>query len=208
MIHWSLELSTAPTLEPVTLGEAREHVVLATADDDAWLDARINEARKRVEAHSGKALLTQTWKLRLDRFPPSGVIRLPMPPLASVTSIAYTDTDGASQTLSSALYTVSAYTEPGHIVPAYGESWPSIRYQAGVPAVTVMYVAGETSQGHHRLIPARRAIVDLVALWYEHREGTVEFATVHLVTDIEERILAGRLDADFTCYHDFGAWCG
>jgi 3-deoxy-7-phosphoheptulonate synthase len=61
--------------------------------------------------------------------------------IGSVVSINYVDSDGATQTLAAANYTVFTPTDgPGVIELAYNESWPSTR---AVPnAVTVRFIAG------------------------------------------------------------------
>jgi hypothetical protein len=64
----------------------------------------------------------------------------------SVTIITYIDTNGATQTLSAALYTTDLPSGPkareGCIVPAYQQVWPQTRH---VPnAVIVRFVAGYT----------------------------------------------------------------
>jgi len=106
----------------------------------------ITDARRAAEGILDRALITQTWELTLDRFPfysadnTRSEILLPRPPLQSVTSITYTDIDGATQTLASANYKVDTIGEPGRVVPAYGLSWPSTRNE--INAVTVRYVCG------------------------------------------------------------------
>ncbi len=107
-------------------------------------------------------------------------IIVPRPPLITLTpdatyttlGISYVDGNGATQTLSSALYQVDARSEPGRIVPAYGQSWPSTREQLN--AVTITYRAGYTDAD---AVPKRikQAIGLLAAHWYENREavGTV-----------------------------------
>ena len=195
MIPWALSLTTAATLEPVTIAEVKGQSRIFTEDEDFWLDTKVVEAVRRVADYASKALMTETWTLKLPSWPASGKIVLPRPPLQSVTSITYLDTDGASQTLSAALYTVNTASEPGTIVPAYGESWPSLRTQDGVHAVTIVYVAGHLIRGDIRLQPARAAIVDLVTLWHQTRG----------VTPVEDEvaILSRHLDPGFRCYHDF-----
>lgn len=67
-------------------------------------------------------------------------IFLPFPPLQSVSSIKYIDTDGVQQTLDPTLYTVDTVSEPARITPAYGTTWPAIRNQ--INAVEVTFVCG------------------------------------------------------------------
>ena len=58
-----------------------------------------------------------------------------------MTSIQYVDDAGDTQTLSTSLYQVDTKSQPGRIIPAYGESWPTVRSDT-LNAVTVNFVAG------------------------------------------------------------------
>ena len=170
-----LKRTTSPATEPITLAEAKKHVevALAVTDHDTHLsDMLIPAARERAETYTGRAWITQTWTLTLDRFP-AWTIPLPRPPLVSVTSITYVDGDGDTQTLSSSLYRVSTNTgggAPGRITPAYGEVWPTIRNLTD--AVTIVYVAG---YGAASSVPraAKQAILLTVGNWFANREPVV-----------------------------------
>lgn len=133
---------------------------------DPTLTALITTARMYCENFLFRRLFTQTWDMTLDRFP--DVIRVPYPPLVSVTSITYVDSAGNTQTLSASSYGVDVQREPGRIYLAYAQVWPTIRdIQA---AVTVRYVAGYASIA---LIPApiKHAMKMLIGHWYENREA-------------------------------------
>src|SRR5690554_6904374 len=121
---WALVRVTQPAEEPVTLVEAKTHLRVDATDEDALISSLIASAREHVEAFQLRALVTQTWRLSLDRFPRGRVIRLPRPPLQSVTSITYTDPGGAQQTLSNTLYDVDTDSEPGRIVLKDDADWP------------------------------------------------------------------------------------
>jgi uncharacterized phiE125 gp8 family phage protein len=84
----SLQLLAPPAAEPVTLAEAKAHLKLDTSDEDALVAALITAARARAEWHTGRAFVTQRWRLRLDAWPQQGVIELPLPPLVSVEDLA------------------------------------------------------------------------------------------------------------------------
>lgn len=102
----------------------------------------------------GRALITQTLRMTLDAFPlwtaadagerylqGNGAIRLPCPPVVSVTSIAYVDEAGATQTLAASKYDlIDNQRWPSIVVPAWEQDWPATR---DVPAaVTVTWTAG------------------------------------------------------------------
>lgn len=206
-MRWSLELSTAPTLEPLTLDEVRDHCGITTTNDDAYLDALIVTVRQAMEHRLRRALLTQTRKLRIDDdWPASGRVYLPRPPLQSVTSVAYLDTAGASQTLAASVYqVVGARTTPdadaslAYLRPAYAQSWPSVR---AVPeTVTITYVCGWVARGYIPQ-PIRQAMLVAIAELYEQRETTITGTIVEEVPTIQ------RLIASYRIYHDFADDCG
>lgn len=135
-----ITLIVGPDEEPVTTAEAKEHLRVTHSDHDALIDALLLSARNHIDGKSGwlgRALITQTWELRLDSF--QHEITIPLPPLQSVTSIKYIDTDGAEQTLPTDVYQITS-DDPGTIVEAYGQSWPSTRDEK--EAVRIVFVAG------------------------------------------------------------------
>lgn len=112
--------------------------VLDDSDHDDEISSLIIAARRWCETYTGRALITQTWDWTTDQL--CNLQELPKPPLQSVTSITYVDTNGASQTHSSTLYTVDIAHQPGRIFPNYGQSWPSTRDIWN--AITVRIVVG------------------------------------------------------------------
>jgi len=112
----------------------------------------------------GRALTEATYELRLDAFP--AAIELPLPPLVAVTSIAYLDPAGVSQTLAPALYQVSGLggDAPAVIRPSYGNSWPATRCEP--ESVLILLDAGYTT------LPAaiRAGLQLMTGELFEHRE--------------------------------------
>ncbi|HYH39911.1 MAG TPA: head-tail connector protein [Azospirillum sp.] len=172
----SLTLVSAAPAYPVTLAEAKAHLRLDTSDDDALVDALIAAATAHLDGRDGwlgRALVQQTWDLKLHRFP--GVIDVPLPPLQSVTSITYLDSNNVSQTLATSKYQVDGNGQwRARIKPAYGETWPST-YDAW-NAVTVRFVAGyepgsgsPTDYAENVPQPIKHALLLLISHWYENR---------------------------------------
>jgi uncharacterized phiE125 gp8 family phage protein len=136
---------TAATPEPVTLAEARLQCK-ADSDNtshDAVLTSLITASREFAEHYTGLALAPVTLEAALDEFPCDDWIDLPMPPVASVTHIKYTDTAGAEQTLDSGDYALSTYELSRRVNLAYGATWPSTQDVAD--AVRVRFVTGYTT---------------------------------------------------------------
>lgn len=186
-VNWSARLVTPPTVEPITLDEAKLHLRVSHTDEDALIAGWTAAAREEAERFQGRAYLTQTWRLVLDSWPPGRVIRLPRPPLARVVSIAYTDAVGVDHTLDPSLYVVDAYSEPGRIVLRDGALWPSDEL-APAAGIRIEFEAGYVSQNE---VPGtvKAAILLLVAHMYEFREPVVVGKTVSPLVLSAERLL-------------------
>jgi len=166
----SLTIVTPPAEEPVTLTEAKNHLRVDLSDDDSLISALIVAAREHAEAITRRAFITQTLKLSMDAFPVNnGPIYVPMPPLQSVNSLKYFDTDGVEQTLTEGTdYLVDNESEPGRITPAPDTGWPATQNRPN--AVSVEFVAGF---GDASKVPQgiKQAILLMVGHWYENREA-------------------------------------
>jgi uncharacterized phiE125 gp8 family phage protein len=169
----ALSLVAAPAIEPLTLLEAKAQCKVDSTDEDALIQTLIVAARGFVESFTHRALITQTWDLKLDAFPNwLAPITLPMPPVQSVTSISYIDMAGATQTWSPSLYETDLPAGPnagyGRILPAYQQIYPVTRLVMN--AVTVRFVAG---YGALKDVPAeiKAAMKLLIGNWWFNREA-------------------------------------
>ena len=162
-----LRLATAPTVEPVTLTEAKEHLRLEHDLDDTFVTTLIEVARSYIEKLTWRALLSQTWELYLGSFPGFDYIELPKGTLLSVTSVKYIDPDGVLQTLSTDVYELDQKSPNGRVILKHDESWPSIRERWN--SVQVIYVAGYGTTAATVPAPLRHATLLLISQMYEHR---------------------------------------
>lgn len=170
----SLTLITPPVQSPLSLQEAKGHLRVDGTDEDVLISSQIEAVRLHVEGRGGwlgRALITQTWEWRLDRFPvgPQPMLKVPLPPLQSVSQIQYIDTAGVLQTWSSALYTVDVNSEPARIAPVFGEVFPQT--QSVIDAVTVTMVAGYGDAPANVPEPIRSALLLLIGDLYKNREA-------------------------------------
>lgn len=164
-----LSLVTPPAIQAVSLEEVRRHLVVTHNDDDLVLDALREAAIGKIDGPDGigYCMEAQTWRLSLDCFPRE--IRIPLRPVASVTSITYVDPDEATQTLAASGYRVGIAGGSCRIWEAPNASWPAL---ADVPnAVEVTFVAGT---GAPMLLKV--AVLQMIAHWYEHRAAAMESA--------------------------------
>ena len=164
-MSWSLEQVTAPAGSAVSLTDAKLHLRVDHDDEDTLIQRIVDACTERAEMYQLRAYGTQTFRLVLPRFPSGRLILLPRPPLQSVTSITYTDTDDAEQTLSTDVYRVDTASEPGRVILNTDESWPDTATEPD--AVKIEYVAG-----YGNAVPAaeRSAVLLLVGHLYENRE--------------------------------------
>lgn len=143
---------------------------VTNSDDDQLIKSLIKGAREYVEIRCKRALMPQTWMLRFDCFS-SHEIRIPRPPLTSITSVKYYDTADVLTTLSASLYQVDTDSEPGRLVPVLGQSWPST--YARLNAVEIEYIAGYADANS---VPdtLKEVILMKVDHKYEHRGAITE----------------------------------
>ena len=198
-----LSLVTAPTVEPVTVAEAKAHLRLFHADDDAYLeDFVIPAARRYAETLTTRALLSQTWSLKLSGFP-GGTLVLPHPPLSSITSVQYVDSAGTTQTWSesSSGYQLQKPTGElalhGSIRPAYSQSYPSTR--GIVDAVTITFVAGYGTTATTVPIGIKQGIFMLIEDLYAQRGS---HGNGPMASSSRAMIAADMLLSNFCAYRD------
>ena len=177
-----LQLVIPPAAEPVSLAEAKLHLRVDFAVDDALITALIVAARQAAETLTGRQLITARWKLVLDSFPgpnqmsvPAGVpfslpghaILVPKCPVQAVVAIQYLDLSGATQTMPAGDYTVDTACEPARVTPVFGQVWPVSLPQIG--AVSVVFDAG---YGTASSVPEgiKSWIKIRVGTLFEHRE--------------------------------------
>jgi uncharacterized phiE125 gp8 family phage protein len=156
---------TAPTEEPVSLTEAKLYLRIDVATEDAQISAQIAAARLWLENVLRQSLVTRTLEHRLDAWP-APAYRLPMGPVQSVTSVTYTDTDGAAGTVGASNYTLV----DGRLLLADNDAtWPSVSLR-GLAGVAVRYVAG---YGAAAAVPAdlkQFVLAHLAVQWFNRDE--------------------------------------
>ena len=115
----------APTVEPVTLEEAKEQLRIEASftEDDSYISALISASRDRCENYCNQYFTEQSIQILYEGFIPS-VITLPYPGL-TVTSVTYTDSDNAQQTVNPINYIVDATNQ----TITFTETYSSINFQ-------------------------------------------------------------------------------
>jgi len=136
----SIELTTPPADEPLTVAQLKSHARIDHAHEDSDYADYIKAARETAEHFTRRQFLEATWTAKYDEFPPCTIWELPYPPLLSVTSLSYLDTAGVSQTLTlNTDYKVQSGDSRFIFLP-FGKSWPLAYDEPS--AVTIVYKAG------------------------------------------------------------------
>lgn len=162
----ALSVVTEPTAEPIGIQEVKDQARIDGDTEDVLISTWIIAARRLAEAYLKRCFVTTVLRLNLDAFP-AGEFRLYRPKLISVTSIKYRDTSGVQQTVSSSVYSVDTYSQPGRVRLAYGQSWPDARTDTN--SIEVVYSAG---YGAPTSVPEsiKQALRFTVADWFRFRE--------------------------------------
>lgn len=149
--------------DPVTVGQVRMHTRIDDNAEDALLLDYIATARAKIERWTGLLLRSCTLSLTLDAF--ANPILLPRAPVRSITSIAYTDSDGDAQTVAGSDYMLKQVGDHYQIALASGASWPAIEPYSEI--VVTMVSGFETpNEVDHDL---KAIIYRMVAHMYENR---------------------------------------
>lgn len=163
----SEKLITAPASEPITLAEAKAQLRVTIIAEDTLISSLIIAARDLCERETGRALIAQTWELSLDNF--SNEMLLGRAPVASITSVKYTDVNGAEQTLASTEYVLDNASDSfARVVIAANKSWPDI--YNGINNVRIRYVAGYASSA---AVPQalKQWMLLQISHWFRNRES-------------------------------------
>ena len=181
-------LAIAAAKQPVSLNDAKDHLVIQGTNDDTLIKDKIKVATAYAQDVTGRVFISQDWKLVLDSFPGgAGIIYLPKPPLLSITKVDYLDTNGDSQTLASSKYVVDTVSTPARLAPAFGEVWPTTR--GTLNAVTIEFKAGYGVNSADVPVQIKEAILSLTGHLYEHRETTVEQALQMIPIGVDDLLL-------------------
>jgi uncharacterized phiE125 gp8 family phage protein len=180
---------TQPAIEPVTAAEFKAQV-----RDDALTDAEalawVTTARAYIEEMNNFAIITQTWRLALDRWPsgrekwwdgvrqgsrtelygPPSFSDVPLPryPLQSITSVTTFDTGNNATAVTIAdVFNVDTYRTPGRLALRFGQTWPIALRETN--AIVIDYVCGYGSAAGDVPAPIKQGILLMAASLYENR---------------------------------------
>lgn len=172
-------LLSAPTAEPITLGEAKAHLRVDTDAEDTLIQSLIMASRLHIEAALDLALITQTWRLRRDTWPSSRTLTLPIRPIQSVISVKVYDDDDIPRAIDPASFILDGAANPARLVWRGNGSAPASGLAAN--GIEIDFVAGHGDGPADVPQPMRQALLLLIAHWYENREPVEIGATATVI---------------------------
>jgi hypothetical protein len=190
-----LTLVSAPAMLPLSLNEAKLYLRLDDDDtlDDALVANLTRAAMEACERFTGRALISQTWDLFLDRWPgmaetplaeglavgadlPARVkaVALPRPPLQGVLHVKTYDEADTATPWPAANYFVDTASVPGRLVARTGHALPLPGRAAN--GIEIRFSAGYGDAPGAVPEALRQGLRLLVAHLYEHRGDDMDHA--------------------------------
>lgn len=169
-----LQIQTPATVQPLTLSDAKTHLGVTDQEHDVLIDSLIAAASEYTAKRTGRTWAVTTYNLILPCWQ-RPFVELPRPPLQSIASIQYYDTDDASQTYTTHQLWASL-DSPGRIYPAAGEDWPA-ENQERIDAITIQYVAGYGLTEASFPGELKQAIRLLIRHWYDNPSAVASGTT-------------------------------
>ncbi|MDB5596767.1 MAG: phage gp6-like head-tail connector family protein [Hyphomicrobiales bacterium] len=181
-------LMTGPVAEPLSLDEARAWLRLDTHAEDDLVTSLVRAARSAIEQATRRALMAQSWRLRLDRWPPNGIVNVPLAPVFAIEAVRVFDAAGVAiplalggfrldQSFGTRIFCDTPPPAPGRL---YG-------------GIEIDLTAGYGASAAAVPEPLRQAMRLLVAFWFEHRGDALhDNAVPHLPAAVAALVVPFR----------------
>lgn len=176
-------LVTAPTIEPLSLEDAKTHLNVSGTSKDTYIEGLIKTARRQVERYLNRVLITQSWKVYYDCWQhelliPFGNLQIATysvgpPEVLASPVVKYRNLEGTLTTLTeSDFYWVVTNTDPARIVRKYDATYPELQY--GRPdAIEIAFTAGYGATSAAIPDEIKHAMKLLITNYYENRGDVV-----------------------------------
>ena len=145
---------------------------MSDTSQDAHLSHLIRSARQRVEGDTGRALITQTWLERRDRWDGDGRLcafgtqfKLPKPPLISIEAITTYAADDTPTSHDPADFFIHTLSEPGRLALRPNGQFPQPGRSVG--GIEIRFVCGYGESAADVPAPLIEAIGQLVEAMFE-----------------------------------------
>jgi len=163
-MRMTLLRTVEPSVEPVSVAEARGFLRISGTAEDELLAGLIRAARDDVERSTGMALIDQCWRLAVDTLPGNDMLSLPRCPVREILSVTAFGSEGEAELIDPGDLQADLASRPARLL--FLKRPVSTRVLNGLE---VDFRAGFGEAGTDVPDLLRRAIIVLVAHWYEFR---------------------------------------
>lgn len=199
---------TSPAIEPVALAEIKSQLRISGTSEDAELALYILSAREYIEELTGRALITQEWRLTLDQWPDGrrvfwdgveqgaighiegarafNAVLIPRYRLQSIEAIRVFDIDGNTAAVGLSDFVIDTEQEPGRLVLRSNATWPVALQSAN--AIEIDYKAGYGDTAADVPGALRLAILQMAASSYQHRGDDCSMADAYRMSGAESLV--------------------
>ena len=198
---WRLSVSTAPETAIASVAELQSQArILFPGEsdpfegaEDSLLEMYIEAATQEIDSPIGwvgRSMISRTLRLSLDRAPPR-VVRLPGPPVQSITQVAYTDPDGVEVIVLEAAMAAAGYRsdldDTGEAALLWNDDpgWPAT--EARPARIRIDYVAGYGADAADVPGAIRHYVLARAAEMYRDREAST-MAPVSTLEHVERSL--------------------
>ena len=163
-----LILNSGPSVEPVSLAEAKAHCRIDGTAQDTLIASLVLAARLHIERSLNVALIEQSWSLFLNRWPDRPWLHLPLAPVTGVDAVRLYSPDDSSVIVDPSLFLLDGAGQRPRLSRREAGPWPLPG--RSVNGIEIAFTAGYGPAADDVPMPVRLAIKMLVAHWHETRE--------------------------------------
>ena len=153
-----------PASEPVTLTEAKLYMRIDNTNDDTLISDLITAARQEGENWLRQSLITQTWKVAYDDAIPQ-MVRLPMGPVNSISSVIIYNQDNSTVTIDPSVYWLNA-----------AQNALTMYQRLTGFRIEITYIAGYGSVAASVPKPIKQGMLSHISYMYDSRAESGEMA--------------------------------
>lgn len=160
--------TTGPSVEPVSLEEALQHLRVVEDEEHDLVRRLIASARAYVENYTQRFIIQRTITGYADCFENTMELKAD---LVQVNFIKYQDATDTQQTLGTSVYRVNPHKYVGEVTLANGQTWPEVYDEINV--VEVEFTAGMAKSAEDAPGDIKAAILLLIGTLFENRESII-----------------------------------
>jgi len=180
-----IAITTPPGAQPVTLEQIKQHLRLDTNDEDELLNSYCDAATEFIEAHISKFLIERNVRQFVDGISESKELLLEAEPVSEITLVRGYDVNGNPHDFSSDVYRFFQYESPPRLF--FDKSNLNLQTANGIE---IDMVAGYGESGTDIPQNIIRALLVLIAHWYEHRGTNAAGETYGTIPEGFDKLLA------------------